>query len=323
MISVIVPVYNGEKHINKLIESFNKQSEKDFEIIFVNDGSRDNSLYLLNEAKDNSLLNITVIDQRNSGVSAARNAGVDAAKGEFISFCDMDDEISDSYLSDMHQVMKSSEVDMVICKYNILHEDGTVVRDALGTGSVTINDSISCLKDFLYKRIMTNIWSLMIRKDILTKNNLRFAEGFKYGEDEHMVWRLIALSKNIAYLDKSLYNYYIHQNSVSSKFTDERFQAYELMKSLSSFMENNVPDFASEYKRFAASKIIWSLTWQASTKYTSKNFKQFIKTHEVNKDMKTMVTFKSLKVSLSSLMFIISKSVFRKMAIRYGSKTAH
>ena len=299
-----------------------KQKDNDFELIFINDGSRDDSINKLNSAKNSSRLEITVIDQQNAGVSAARNAGIKQAKGDLICFCDVDDDVTDGYISDMHYVMKNNDVDLVICKYSLVQADGTSANET-GTGKVIIKDSLSWLRDFLYGKMITGCWSLMVKRELLTKNDLWFAEGYKYGEDAHMVWRIIACAKNIAYLDKPLYFYRLQENSATSKFNDERFHAYELMKSLGSFMDKYSPQFAHEYKKYGASRIMWSLTWQASIRYEIKKYKEFIKEHNVKRDMKTLMTFPSRKVALSSVMFLLSQGIFRQMAMRYGKKFTH
>ena len=323
MISVIIPVYNGERYIQTIVKSFERQKDIDFELIFINDGSKDSSIDKLNSVRDSSSLKITIIDQKNSGVSSARNVGIKNSKGELICFCDVDDDVTDGYISDMRDAMESNDVELVICKHKLSQVYGTEVGDAIGTGKMIVKDSLSCLRDFLYGRMVTGCWTLMVKKELITKNDLWFAEGYKYSEDLHMVWRLIACSHNVVYLDKALYIYYLQENSATSKFNTERFQGYELIKSLGSFMDEYSPQFAHEYKMYAASKIMWSITWQASINYEFKKFKEFIKVHDVKKDMINLIPFRNPKVALSAALFLLSPSIFRKLAIRYGKNLVH
>lgn len=98
-ISVIIPLYNGEKYIKRCYESIiNQDFDKEVEIIFVDDGSSDNSLKILNELKKNNP-KITVISQQNKNVGGARNTGLKIAKGKYVSFIDIDDFISSDFLS--------------------------------------------------------------------------------------------------------------------------------------------------------------------------------------------------------------------------------
>ena len=98
LISVVVPVYNVEKYVKECIESILEQSFKNFELIIVNDGSTDNSLNRVLEFKDDR---IVLINQKNMGLSGARNTGIHHAKGKYITFIDSDDWISKDYLNEM------------------------------------------------------------------------------------------------------------------------------------------------------------------------------------------------------------------------------
>ena len=125
MISIIIPIYNVEKYLSKCIESLVGQTYKDIEIILINDGSPDHCLSICEQysKKDNRII---VIDQENKGVSAARNAGLKMAKGEYIGFVDPDDWIAVDMYEGLHSVIKQSDVDMVICGYEYYSEDGAL-----------------------------------------------------------------------------------------------------------------------------------------------------------------------------------------------------
>lgn len=122
MISIIVPVYGVEKFLPKCIESLISQTYKDIEIILIDDGSPDGCGAICDDfaAKDNR---ITVIHQPNAGVSAARNAGLEIAKGEYIGFCDPDDFVSQEMFDDMKQAMESFCADLAVCGYNYYSEE--------------------------------------------------------------------------------------------------------------------------------------------------------------------------------------------------------
>lgn len=112
-ISVIVPVYNAEKTISKCIQSLLEQTFQEFELILVNDGSKDNSLQLLKEFEEHHS-NFKVIDQVNGGASIARNTGLDAASGDYIVFVDIDDYLDSDYLDVLYQEIVKTGNDIVI-----------------------------------------------------------------------------------------------------------------------------------------------------------------------------------------------------------------
>ena len=320
MVSVIIPVYNGEKYINTIINCFERQKYKKFELVFVNDGSKDNSLEELNIAKNNSSLNITVIDQLNAGVSAARNVGIKNAEGDFICFCDVDDEVTVNYISDMRSVLEKNDVDLVICKHQRIRTNGLTEVKNGETGQAVLKSSLSCLKDFLYGRIVSGCCTTMTRKEIIKDNNLRFAEGYKYSEDLHMLWRIMACAQKIAYLDKHLYLYKVQPNSAMSRFNNDRMHGYELMRELESFFDQKTPEFAAEYRAYGAAKIMWSITWQAAINLEPKQFTRFLKEYNIKGEMRKLISFKNYKVSLSSMLFIFSPPLFRYFGIKLGEK---
>ena len=123
-VSIIVPVYNSEKYLKKCIESIQKQTLKDMQIILINDGSTDNSLSICKEyqKRDNR---IEVIDKANMGVSSARNTGIEAAIGEYIGFVDADDWIEPEMYENMYHQVKQMQADVCMCNYVVENNRGS------------------------------------------------------------------------------------------------------------------------------------------------------------------------------------------------------
>ena len=126
MISVIVPVYNSVKYLDKCIQSILNQTYKNFELLLVNDGSSDNSLEICNlyALKDDR---VKVIDQSNGGVSSARNAGIDYAKGEWITFVDSDDWVHKDYLLQRVALAEERNADVVYCDAENVYEKSSSI----------------------------------------------------------------------------------------------------------------------------------------------------------------------------------------------------
>ena len=118
MISVIVPVYNVEKYLSRCIDSILNQTYKDYEIILIDDGSKDSSGKICDEyAKNHN--NISVIHTKNRGLSAARNTGTENSHGEYITFVDSDDLISNSFLSDLYTLIVNNNADISLCNFQL------------------------------------------------------------------------------------------------------------------------------------------------------------------------------------------------------------
>ena len=128
-VSIIVPVYNAEKYLQECVESVLCQTLSDIELILVDDGSSDGSKELCDElAKNHSGTCLRVIHQANSGVSAARNAGIRAAEGEFLLFTDSDDYVEPDYLEKMAALQENSDADLVLCGYHHLYDGADIVK---------------------------------------------------------------------------------------------------------------------------------------------------------------------------------------------------
>ena len=144
-LSIIVPVYKVEKYLPKCIDSILAQTFTDFELILIDDGSPDRCGEICDEyaIKDER---IVVIHQVNRGVSAARNAGLDAAKGEYIGFVDSDDWIKPEMYEIMVRTAIDKKADVVICGLNDMKESGEFIRSILsGAGSYSRNELLKCL----------------------------------------------------------------------------------------------------------------------------------------------------------------------------------
>lgn len=321
MISVIIPVYNGAEHIDNIYASFKKQSYTAFELIFINDGSTDVTLSKLNDLVTKNNLNIKYITQERGGVSTARNKGLSIASGDFICFCDVDDEVKPGYLKDMLDWMEYEDIDLVFSRNELMKNNIVVTPDY--TGDTFIMPREIALVEFLYGKIDTTCCALMVRKELLLVNDLRFADGYKYGEDLHMMWQLIGCSNNIAYVDKPLYIYKLQPGSAMSVFNKDRFHAYHLMVELEPFFMKEQNSFSRLFKKYAANKVMWSITWQRSTYLSNYEFKTFIRKYQIKKKMLKLLTFKNRKVAISALLCVTSPALFRRIAIWFGRKYIH
>lgn len=203
-VSLIVPVYNADKHINKCLVSFFNQSYKDFEVIFVNDGSNDNSKTIL-ETYLGCGLEMKIIDKENGGQGSARNLGLQYARGEFVCFVDIDDYISDEMLSKLINCQKETNADIVWC-------DAYLEKEDIIIGKLDENTIVT---DHVIKQYMMNNAGpcrKLIRKELLIKNNLYFPH-IRFYEDIAVVPAYGLYAKKIVYINEPLYYYIQHEGS--------------------------------------------------------------------------------------------------------------
>ena len=216
--SVIIPVYNKADTIRTSLESVKSQTFQDFEIIVVNDGSNDNLQQVLA-----SFDNLVVINQENSGVSAARNTGINNAKGEFLCFLDADDIYFPNHLEVLNElIIKYSDCDFYCTSHIETFSDGRtkdsssqLPKEIFVNSDFICNNLFSIVNNYSDSIIHTN--SFCIRKKLLKDNGIYFAIGEKLGEDTDL-WYRVALRNKIV-LSKTTTTRYQHEYSTATKNT--------------------------------------------------------------------------------------------------------
>ena len=221
-ISIVVPIYNGEKNLHNCLESIISQSFYDWEMILVDDGSKDNS-YSICQSYANRDKRIKVIAQENAGVSAARNVGLQNSSGEYIVFVDSDDSLQGDALKEMLDIMKKSGADIVICGYKYISKNRVVYKCAKREsilGSKEIGDFIQ--RDYL-EWLVAAPWGKLYRKSILPQSG--FDETISLGEDLKFNVQCFCNSEHIEILDVALYMYNDTSNSLTKTYKNGNYEA--------------------------------------------------------------------------------------------------
>ncbi len=209
LISVIVPVFNVEKYLNRCIDSILSQTYRHLEILLIDDGSNDSSPQICDEysKKDKR---VRTIHKKNGGVSSARNAGLDVASGQFISFIDADDFISNDMYKELIEVYNAHHYDLVKCFYDYYINDTITTKHYYyDPGLIDISDKNSIYSLFKEKKMDAEIWSYLFKKD--TIGDLRF-KNYGFGEDLLFVITIISKVKSLYITNNSYYHYFINDN---------------------------------------------------------------------------------------------------------------
>lgn len=220
-ISVIVPVYKVEKYLHECVDSILAQTFRDFELILVDDGSPDNCGAICDEyaAKDSR---IRVIHQENQGVSAARNAALDAAKGEFIAFVDSDDVVNVHYLEVLLSGM-DKDTDIVSCSFSVWSINPVERLADIGEVNFVKYDAVSAIIA-LYgnsNNLYVTPWGKLYRTE--TIGEIRFPVG-RIHEDQCVIPLICYRARNIACCNQNMYYYRSQPDSITSRtFSLKRF----------------------------------------------------------------------------------------------------
>lgn len=232
-ISVVVPVYNVEKSLEKCIDSLLVQKYADFEIILIDDGSTDSSSYICDlYAKKND--RIKVLHKKNAGLGYARNSGIEIASGKYIVFLDSDDYFSDTLLSNLVEVQVKNNCDTVVAGYIRVSENGECLGE-LKYSNVTYKDEAILNK--LICRMMGSepnkrdaidmgATHVLYSLDIIKKNKIEFpSERELISEDAIFNLRYYPYAKKVSLIDKCDYYYVATMGSITKKYRADRFDA--------------------------------------------------------------------------------------------------
>ncbi len=238
-VSVIIPVYNVETYLEKCVESVLNQTFRDMEIIVVNDGSTDNSRKILEEIKSKDD-RIIIFDKKNEGLSSARNAGIDMAKGEYLAFIDSDDWVDERYIEKMYHICVQYDCDIVQCSYMDVFDN--VFQLAANSEAFISTPSFYTGKEFSYAMYTLLSWRCNLTWNKLYKKslfgNIRFPHG-KIHEDEFTIYKLIWKSKKIASISDKLYYYRRREGSIMTRpYRKERLDFSEAFEERELFFDS-------------------------------------------------------------------------------------
>ncbi|MGN8963159.1 glycosyltransferase family 2 protein [Bariatricus sp. HCP28S3_D3] len=235
LISVIIPVYQVEKYLDRCVESVVNQTYQKLEIILVDDGSPDKCGSRCDEwaEKDSR---IKVIHVKNGGAGKARNIGVAASKGDYIAFVDSDDFVSPLIYERMLQEF-DSKVDVVECDYGIVESDELIFKVVGSRKEFTTEEAMrEHIQDHFFKQV---IWNKMYRRNVV--EGILFPEG-KLIDDEFWTYKVVGNAKKLIHIDDCLYAYRQQEKSVMhASFSKARLQALEAKVSRLEYISEKFP----------------------------------------------------------------------------------
>ena len=315
LISIVVPVYNVEKYINRCINSIIRQEYQNIEIILVDDGSFDNSGKICDEyAKKDE--RIVVVHQKNRGLSAARNCGIDISKGEYICFVDSDDWISSDYVSTLFDLIINNNADIAVCSY-VKTEKENDLGNNIEDNIIEEYNNIQAIKKIYStsdcERINIIIaWNKLYNKRLF--ENIRYPQN-RYYEDGGTTYKLLYNSEKIVCLKKVMYYYFVNCESITgSKLNKKKIiDAIELQEEELNFYKNKNLDemYVLCYKRLLEKLI--SLYYESGdgigkeiSEWIADKYKFYYKR---KKQIINSVT--TLKTRIRYMLFFINRKIYK------------
>ena len=229
-LSVIIPAYNAEKYLQRCLDSFAAQTLKDFEVIVINDGSQDATGQIADGyARKDPRFHI--LHQKNKGVAAARQAGLDVASGEFTIHADSDDWVDSNMLEVLYGTAIREHADMVFCDMQIIHPGGIVEHRIQKPKSL---NSIQLMGEMLFD-LNGSLCNKLIKRSKLREFDINFVKGMDIAEDQYMTLRLLAHDIKVAYVPEEFYHYDHTQNETS--YMNRGMTAYDRIRPIEMIAE--------------------------------------------------------------------------------------
>lgn len=267
-VSVIVPVYNVEKYIEKCLKSLVNQTLKDIEIIVVNDGSPDNSQKIIDKYAK-KYKNVKSYIKENGGVADARNYGIKKSSGEYIAFVDGDDFVLNDMYEKMYKKASSNNFDIVVCDLNYIYEDSS--------SEMRVSSGFDEDATDIKKAIINNypvVWNKVIKREIFDK--IEFKKGVWF-EDVEFLYRMFPLIKTIGVI-KEPFNQYIQRNGSITKSVDKRIYNYidNWNGIIDFYKENNFYDKYKKELEFAYVRYIYATFVKQSTYFDKEEYNKAV-----------------------------------------------
>lgn len=231
-ISVIIPVFNTEKYIEKCIESVINQTLKEIEIIVLNDGSTDDSDKIIRSYKDRR---IKYINKKNEGIAITRNKGIKSAKGKYITFVDSDDYIDSTFCEKMYNKAEKENCDIIICDYYNINDNKKSIIKLNSFKNSNLKDNSEIIN-----QVNLGPCNKIYSSRLLKNNKIIFPEDIKY-EDVPFVCKCLVKAENIGKIDEPLSYFNIHEGSQTTTRDEKIFDIFKVADLIKSILNNNVP----------------------------------------------------------------------------------
>jgi len=304
-VSIIVPVYNVEKFIEKCARSLFEQTYLDIEYIFVDDCSFDKSINILEailEEYPNRKEQTRIIrHEENKGLPSARNSGLKLATGEYIFHCDSDDYLDINAIKLLLEDAEKNNADIVWCDFYKTYQN----KEIISKQNIS-EDKEECIKSLMTEKMHGGVWNKMYKKNLFTDYTINFPDGYSMWEDLCTNIKLFHFAKKVSYLPKSFYHYrQNNDNSMSLNLNEKKFNEilYNTDDIVNFFKEKQINKYDEEIN-------ILKLASKQTLLFTLKksNFKKWRAIYPESNEY--ILKFTSLPLHLRLLGFIITKKLW-------------
>ena len=309
LISIVIPCYNCSALVEETLDSLAAQSLRNFEVICINDGSRDDTLAVLQAYRERSKLQMRILDQENAGVSATRNRGIAQACGKYILFLDADDLYHSDFVRSLVRAVEESGADTAYCLLSRARE--ALPTHALTEITHTEQSQEDAMHTLLYRMGEVGFYCYLYRRDLLTEQGILFDEDTKFGEDREFNWKYLCHCKRIAFVDAILYWYRPNMASATkSKASWRHTDALTAMRRVEAYMKQLDCAYLQEFSDYMYPRVMWTVAKNFSVCRDRELFARLQKEYDVRTCMRRTAKDPVKLVALASRFYLIHPRLF-------------
>ena len=306
-VSVIVPIYNVEKYLEKCINSLLSQTLEDIQIILVNDGSKDNSGNIAKEYEQNNKDRVIYVEKENGGLSDARMYGLYYGCGDFIAFLDSDDYIEKNAYEEMYNKAIEENADYVECDF--IWEFPNKIR-------VDKQYPYKNKKEMLsFVRVVA--WNKLIKRQLITDNNLEFPKGLRY-EDVEFTYKLIPFINKFTYVDKPFIHYVQREGSIANVQNERTAEIFTVLDNVIEFYKkNNIYEKYRDELEYNYARYLLCSSLKRMCKIKDKTIREKLLTESWERlnlnfpNWKENVILKTVNIGKNKYMRTVNKSTYK------------
>jgi glycosyltransferase involved in cell wall biosynthesis len=307
-VSIIVPVYQVEKYIEDCAISICNQTFKDFEVILVNDGTRDRSIEIAERIFKKNKITYRVINKENKGLPSARNTGFRAAKGDWVVSIDSDDVINEHFIEKLVNHAKSANVNVAFCDLQNVSLNNIDMAPQYDNG-VEIYYKRKFQKDFLKRDIVPVVATMIFKNQWLIDNDLYLDEDCFFGGDQNFIWKISFYCNKVLHIKVPLYNYLERPNSITTSPDPKKvIKGYESMRLL--IVEMSMIDKDNKILRYILPRWLLGTLRTISRNGSYETFCYISDYCNAKKKMRMLYKFPDFRVKVLSLIFMINRKLF-------------
>lgn len=309
-ISVIIPCHNGGKTICRALASLEQQSFNDFETIVINDGSTDDTGQKIADYTVHSPLKLTLISQRNAGAAAARNAGIQAAKGEWLAFLDADDVFHKDLLRALF---------LGICHdcdtaFGYTSRDTQAIlqeKTQIPQSDYSFLPIDKAMEEFMYHKEKIHFTNFIYSAQILRDCQIAFRSGVQYGEDLEFVWKYLARCQRACVIRRPIYGYENNPHSAVHKIRWSKTDLADAMLRTGDYIKKYRPSFAPMFTSYMIPRAMWTVAKTFAVGNEYEMYQLFCRQYHLRRHMAALkISARSRLLRISSQIYLTSPLLF-------------